>query len=313
MRLIKKILNTKHFKEQPLVLVDIGASGGIHEKWKSIASQSICIAFDADDRDFNVEESKGAFLKKIKVNRIVSANDEPQTKFYLTESPYCSSLLEPDEQQLSPYAFANLFKIQKTVVLPSIKLNDFLQSQQIQYVDWFKCDTQGTDLRILKSLSDSYGKTLLTVELEPGIMNAYKGEDKIGAVLTEMDQRPFWLSSMKVMGNFRIAAEYLNTSNKYFHNKIIKQTPGWAELSFLRTSDGLNERSMLALIAFSILEKQYGFALEIADAALKKPGHDPVFKECRKVLLSIIQRQKLKAPATSIKRFFNKLTSGIYD
>ena len=36
------------------VLIDIGASGTIHEKWETLAKYSVCIAFDADSRDFKI-------------------------------------------------------------------------------------------------------------------------------------------------------------------------------------------------------------------------------------------------------------------
>jgi len=55
MSLIDKVLTRKEFEDKPPVLLDIGASGTIHKKWKRIAKYSICIAFDADTRDFNPE------------------------------------------------------------------------------------------------------------------------------------------------------------------------------------------------------------------------------------------------------------------
>ena len=50
MKIIDQILRSEHFRDQPPVLIDIGASGGIHSKWKYIAKYSYCIAFDADDK-----------------------------------------------------------------------------------------------------------------------------------------------------------------------------------------------------------------------------------------------------------------------
>jgi hypothetical protein len=41
----------------PPILVDIGASGSLQKQWRALAPFSICIAFDADTRDFQVRES----------------------------------------------------------------------------------------------------------------------------------------------------------------------------------------------------------------------------------------------------------------
>ena len=53
MRLFDKILTTKELIDKPPVLIDIGASGSIHKPWERIRKHSVCIAFDADEREFN--------------------------------------------------------------------------------------------------------------------------------------------------------------------------------------------------------------------------------------------------------------------
>ncbi len=50
--MINKILSRPEITGDPPVLLDIGASGEIHKNWKFIAKHSICVAFDADKRDF---------------------------------------------------------------------------------------------------------------------------------------------------------------------------------------------------------------------------------------------------------------------
>src|ERR1043166_8049139 len=102
--LIKKILEQSCFQAMPPVLVDIGASGAIHPEWKSIAPFSICLAFDADDRDFSSDTSNSGFRKLILVNSIVSDKEDAETDFYLTTSPHCSSTLEPLNEELSNWS-----------------------------------------------------------------------------------------------------------------------------------------------------------------------------------------------------------------
>ena len=50
--MIDKILSRPEFQTEPPVLVDVGASGELHARWKPFAKYAVCIAFDADDRDF---------------------------------------------------------------------------------------------------------------------------------------------------------------------------------------------------------------------------------------------------------------------
>src|SRR5258707_1616474 len=111
LKMIDHILQRNEFQNNPPVLVDIGASGEIHAKWRSIAKYSICLAFDADEREMSFIENKSSGFKKlITVNRIVTDRKEEEIDFFLTQSPFCSSTLEPDLDKLSIWPFQNLFR-----------------------------------------------------------------------------------------------------------------------------------------------------------------------------------------------------------
>ena len=64
-KIIKKIMSHPSLVSQPPILMDIGASGFIHKKWNSIAKYSICIAFDADTRDFQTTEAEDIGWRKL--------------------------------------------------------------------------------------------------------------------------------------------------------------------------------------------------------------------------------------------------------
>lgn len=313
MKIISTILESRYFANRPPVLVDIGASGEINTKWKAIAPYSICIAFDADDRDFQIDESTNSEYKKlITFNRIVSATPENRPDFYLTASPYCSSLLKPDEEKLRPWVFHSLFKVEKLTSLPAITLAESFDEASINYVDWFKTDTQGTDLRLFKSLSKQLSETILAAEFEPGIMDAYQGEDKLYMVMQEMNEREFWLSSMEVKGTQRLNADYLPAIGEFQSKRIVRKSPCWAEVTYLRQPFPATERQLLLLFVFSLLEKQYGFALEVIDYASKN-FNDALFKDCKKAVLNKLANDKWKTPLIIMKRQFNKFLSNIND
>ena len=102
-KIINNIMNHASLVNQPPVLVDIGASGFLHRKWRSIAKYSVCIAFDADTRDFDASEIENKNWRTlIKLNRLVAEIPRKAVNFYLTQSPHCSSTLSPDEKALEP-------------------------------------------------------------------------------------------------------------------------------------------------------------------------------------------------------------------
>jgi hypothetical protein len=312
MKIIDTILQSSFFKDQPPVLMDIGASGGIHTKWKTIAKYACCLAFDADDREFQIsEEINKDYKKLIHINRIVTALPSGNTPFYLTQSPFCSSILEPDEKKLDPWLFKSLFEVQKITSLPAVTLSETLQSTGISYIDWFKVDTQGTDLRLYKSLPENIRETILLAEFEPGILDAYKEEDKLYSVMEEMQVQGFWLSSMNVKGTQRLQNGYSAQIGNFLSERIIKTSPGWAELTYFRNPGDLSCRSLLLMIVFAVLERQYGFALELADKGIQQYP-DSLLVECRKAVLIKIQKEKRKIPLILLKRKINKLFANIH-
>jgi hypothetical protein len=310
MRILRTILQSELFLKQPPVLIDIGASGEINAKWKEIAPYSVCIAFDADDREFKIsEETNKGYKKLVTFNRIVSEHAARQQSFYLTASPFCSSLLKPDTGKLKNWAFADLFEVVKETTLPAITIEEALSQAGITYIDWFKSDTQGTDLRLFTSLPPRLAGGILALEFEPGIMDAYQGEDKLHAVMREMDKGNYWMSGMQVKGTQRIGAAYKNEAGK----RALRNSPCWAEVTYLRQpSEEATQRQLLLLYAYALIEKQYGFAIEVADFGLRK-FNEPIFTECRKAALDKLRQEKWKAPLVIVKRQINKMLARIHD
>jgi len=210
MNIIDKVLSLQEFKEHPPVLLDIGASGKLHEIWKSIAKYSICIAFDADSREMEYTVNESSHYKKLYVyNRIlISQLKENEETFYLTKSPYCSSLLQPLNKKLANWAFADLFEVENKASLKTVDLTTVLTELKLDKVDWFKTDSQGTDLRLFKSLGEPVIKKVLVAEFEPGIIDAYQGEDKLWQLMSYMDKREFWMSDINIRGSLKITKRY---------------------------------------------------------------------------------------------------------
>lgn len=314
MTIIDRILQSQLFKDQAPVLIDIGASGEINAKWAAIAPYSICLAFDADDREFHITEAVDKTYKKlITVNRIVTAQPTDKTSFYLTASPFCSSLLEPDNARLEPWIFSSLFKVDKITSLPATTISDALRQAGITYIDWFKTDTQGTDLRLYNSLSDNVRSGILAAEFEPGIMDAYKGEDKLYTIMQQMHGADYWLSSMEVKGTQRLHKDYIRDISPFFAQRMLRKTPGWAEITYLRQPGPLSVRQILLLYIFALVEKQYGFAIEIAVHGKGLFPQESLFETCRLEALKKLTAGKRSAPLVFIKRQINKLFSNIHD
>ncbi len=309
-RLINTIANLEEVKAQPPVLIDIGASKEIHPYWKAIAHFSICLAFDADDRDFELtEDENSAYKKLIKVNKIVvAALEDGQTRapFYLTQSPYCSSLLEPDEQPMSALHFSDLFKLVEKTEFEVVAFSDVLEKVGLTYVDWFKTDSQGTDVRLFQSLPDAIQDNMLCIEFEPGFIHAYKGEDLIPECLTMMETKPqYFLNEFVVKGPLRIPSKdfksiFKGDFGQRLATHVGKQIPGWAEMSYLNsleTKKPTLRDSALAWL-FATIRKQHDIAFVYADRALMHGYDAALFSE-----LKSHSSKKLKSSVWSLSSF----------
>lgn len=274
MDIIDKILQRPEIVNNPPVLVDVGSSGELNQQWKKIAKYSICIAFDADDReiDFLEQESK-EYKKLIIFKRILTDLEQDKLDFYLTKSPFCSSALSPENDKLSAWYFHPLFEIEKKVKLKAVTLPRVLQETGLQQIDWFKTDSQGTDLRIFKSLEDSIIDKTLVAEFEPGIMDAYEGEDKLYEIMAYMHEKEFWMSQIQVKGTHRIPTSMINSKLSKFHQSALTKTlvksPGWGEVTYFNSlkNPAFGIREYLLAYVFAFVQKQYGLALEITQQA----------------------------------------------
>ncbi|MFY9307880.1 MAG: hypothetical protein WAQ28_02405 [Bacteroidia bacterium] len=305
--IISKIAAREEIIANPPVLIDIGASEKLNPMWKPIAGISICIAFDADTRDFEyIESNKFGFKKQYVFNRIVVASsDKPKQTFYLTNDPYCSSLLPPDTESMKEFHFSDKFAIKQKIELEVIELKNVLGQLGINRVDWFKTDTQGTDLRLYKSLGEPLQDKVLALEFEPGFMDAYIGEDKILDVLNYMDKKPFILVDFLTKGALRMpkaAFDHTFSSNfgKRFADRVYKKAPGWAEITYLNkleNSDFTTREYILAWV-FATVQGHHDLAFVYADKGSKK-FNDPLFNE-----LNRFSQKKLKKNLYSFDSWF---------
>ena len=307
-KIIDRVLQHPTIRLRPPVLLDIGASGSLPPKWHLIAAHSIGIAFDADTRDFKVSQAVDKGYKKLySLNRLVAEKSSNETDFHLTQSPHCSSSLRPNNRAIEPWAMRRLFDIEASVRMPAVDLLSAIVSCGVDYIDWYKSDSQGTDLRIFRGLPQNIAAKALVTEFEPGVIDAYIGEDKLPELMAFMDQQPFWVSNMTIKGSQRIdQAEFesLNTLQRRYISSFLKMAPGWCEISYINTFDGpdMQVREYLLGWVFSSIMDEHGFAHRLARIGRDKYP-DPLFEELLVLSKRALSKGYLRVAAMGCKRF----------
>ena len=287
MNLLDRIFSHPALRDSPPVLVDVGASGGAHGAWQKIARYAIGLGFEPDRRETAaLAPAQRNFRRWIFSDRLVVADDSATAAtLYLTRSPYCSSTLPPDQKSLAEWSFADLFEVVGSRSSPVVALAAVLREHQLGQVDWLKCDTQGTDLRIFQSLSPAQRARVLVAEFEPGIIDAYQGEDKLPALLTAMESEPFWLVRLETngvpRGSPRMLERRLGNRWARLYRILGPLGPGWVNAVYLRRfarDDALERREYILGWVFASLLGQPAYALEVAEIGKEKFG-DPFFDE----------------------------------
>jgi hypothetical protein len=189
MNVVDKVLRRPEFEEYPPVLVDVGASSGVNPVWRALAKYSVCVAFDADDRGMGQTCRDSKLYKQLHVyDRILTSGSETMSDFYLTQDAPCSSMPPPNTKSLSAWEFADRFLVVGKQTVPTTNLKNVLTQLNLSRVDWFKTDSQGIDLRLFLSLDDALVQKVLVAEFEPGIIDAYQGDDKLWTLMSSMHE-----------------------------------------------------------------------------------------------------------------------------
>jgi hypothetical protein len=301
----RKILNeinnlVQKYKIHP-VLIDIGASGKPPEIWDNIKLHSRYVGFDPDLRDIPDNTSLGYWKADI-IDKAVIAGEDKSVDIFLTKSPHCSSTLYPDLDSLKHYAWHNFFIVLEKTKVASISLPTLITRIALDRIDWFKTDSQGTDLRLFLSIPASIRDHILAVDIEPGLMPAYNDEDYFTQAHESLIAQGFWLSDLTIGSCPRI---HQNSINKIFKTKkvdawkycidALPSSPYYCEARYLRSIEWLKshnaeERDYLLLCIFAMIDGKIGYALDIIDVYKEKTS-DPNIEVLENILLNIIRKK----------------------
>ena len=253
------------------VLVDVGASAAPPVIWRAIAPESTYVGFDPDARELRRDAARG-FRSSLILPKAVVADDAEATQLYLTASPFCSSTLPPDTSALADYLFAPLFDVVGTATVPATSL---ARIPELTSIDWLKLDTQGTDLRIYESVPERMRTSMLALDIEPGLIDAYAGEDFFTVAHARLIRDGWWLSDARVLGAVRVrraSVERLRARgvDETAIAASTRTSPGWVEARYLRTIDhlqrsGAGAHAYQLLWIFAMLDGQFGFAFDVAE------------------------------------------------
>jgi len=97
-------------------------------------------------------------------------------EFYINSMDQASSLLLLDPEGLRNWKGSEALRVECKTVVPTIRLDTFMQSMEIQRMDYLKVDAQGADLAVIRSAGSrlkDIRKITLEVDVTP--VRLYQG------------------------------------------------------------------------------------------------------------------------------------------
>ena len=294
--------------DSPLRIVDVGAVGAPPPNVESISSISTYLGFDPDLRIPQTGDAFG-FLSHTLLDQAITASDQPNVKFNLTEYPECSSTLIPNHDQTDRYVIGEFFKVVSHQSVPAITLSKAISAAKLDRVDWLKLDTQGTDLDILQSVSAQEFRRLLVVDLEPGVTAFYQGENRFSDIHEYMLKHGFWLADLSQQRFARISLTAVKSANLSASDiETLNRNPFAVELQYFRTVESLREsgcdlRSLLALWFLAMTNGHFAFAIEVAVAATD----DGLSEAASRGLVTLALRESRRCHARESETLMHRL------
>ncbi len=184
----------EHFLDSfPLVLVDVGASGGIQEKWKSLSRFLRVIGFEPDERSARELRAHSETAVATTFLSVGLYNKKARIPLYLTRSKTDSSLLQPNVVFLKKFPHLNRLEIVGRDLMNVDTLDSQLNTQKITDIDFMKVDTQGTELYILEGATDTLRRAMFGVEVEVEFSPVYLNQPLFADVDVFMRNHGFQL------------------------------------------------------------------------------------------------------------------------
>jgi FkbM family methyltransferase len=255
------------YRQHPLVLVDVGARGGLRGNWTPARRHLRLIGFEPDKSEFSHLISHTDPQGDLSTFFDVALHDRRGSlQLHVARDRGLSSIFEPNREFLDSFPDANRFDTAETQQVEADTLDNLLLSRKLDDVDFVKADTQGSELFVLQGASRVLESSVVGVEVEVEFAPIYRNQPLFADVdgflrglgYHLFDLRPcFWKRSVgRGVGGP--------------HGQII-----WADALYLRSlpalqrvvasvDPALQKSKLLKALSISLLYGYYDYALEMA-------------------------------------------------
>lgn len=261
---------SRYYQQYPLVLVDIGARGGLQKHWRPAEKYLQVIAFEPDPQEFK-RLVNSADPQRIKYLNTALYKEKATLDFHLTKSPGSSSIFKANRPFRNQFPDSEASDIVRTVQLEADTLDHQFQLNAIGEADFIKLDTEDSELCILQGATNTLQHSIFGLEIEVNFAPLYENQlcfaevdsfvRKFGFHLFDLRRQYAKRQQGRLYGGpkgqlWQGDALYLRDFNNFYQM-----------LGQLNTKDTWLKSKVLRAISICILYGYLDYALEIFETA----------------------------------------------
>ena len=163
-----------HWRDKPLVVVDVGARGGVSERWSPARPNLCMVAFEPDPAECRRLQATAAD-PAVRYLPTALADSAGEVRLNATRNGDTASVLEPNREFIDKFPEAERFDVVSVVSVPSNTLDAAMVEAGICGVDALKIDTQGSELQILGG-ARAVARDAFSLEIETEFDRLYVGQ-----------------------------------------------------------------------------------------------------------------------------------------
>jgi FkbM family methyltransferase len=203
-----------------LNVIDVGCSGGIQHVIPHFSKSRRFLPYTVflDFFGFGPGEDELSRLDStktyVKLFNTVVTDKSGFEMLYITRSPECSSLREPDTEIFSKYFLGknkNWLEITDIRQVPAVTLNEVVQKDNI-FVDWLKIDSQGSEYEVLLGSTKAL-ETATVVIVETSTKKVYKDQKVLTDVFDLLARYDFDIAAINYKPRFSIENDIIFIKN----------------------------------------------------------------------------------------------------
>lgn len=155
----------------PLILVDIGAAGGLQPKWRRHRHKLRTVMFEPNP-------AEAARLRAASDTIVVESGLAAEAATHTLHIAHwfgCSSMLDTDPATLAGYKIAELYKTERQMTVDCRRYDELYREGKVPAPDAIKVDVEGFEYQVLSGFGDLL-RGVIGIETEAWFYPVFKGQ-----------------------------------------------------------------------------------------------------------------------------------------